>query len=61
MKKENGFGEILSDETTLVNKIIEYIDNDCDIEDKFKDNVDNFFKYHDKNNSKRGYEWIKEH
>lgn len=60
-EERNGFGEILSDETTLVNKIIEYIDNDCDIEDKFKDNVDNFFKYHDKNNSKRCYEWIKEH
>ena len=60
-EEKSGFGEIIKDEDKLVEKVIEYIDNDCTMEDKFRDNVDAFFKYHDKNNSKRCYEWIKSH
>ena len=60
-EEKSGFGEIIKDEDKLVEKVIEYIDNDCTMEDKFRDNVDAFFKYHDKNNSKKCYEWIKSH
>ncbi|WP_304103482.1 CDP-glycerol glycerophosphotransferase family protein [Methanobrevibacter ruminantium] len=59
--KNSGFGDIVQDENDLIEKIIHYIDNDCIMEDKYKDNVDKFFKYIDKNNSKRVYDWIKEH
>ena len=35
-------------------------ENDCIMEDIYKERVDKFFKYNDKNNSKRVYDWIKE-
>ena len=57
----SGFGDIVKDESGLIDKIIYYIDNDCEMEEKYKDNVNKFFKFNDKNNSKRVYEWIKEH
>lgn len=53
-----GFGELLENEDELVSKIVYYLENDCIMEDKFKVNVDKFFKFNDKNNCKRVYEWI---
>ena len=35
-----------------------YIENDCRMEEEYQNRVDSFFKYHDKNNSKRVYEEI---
>lgn len=55
-----GFGEIIKTNDDLVKKIRFYLSNDCKMEDKYKKRVDEFFKYHDKNNSKRVYEWIKQ-
>ena len=55
------FGEIIEDEDKLIEKILEYIDNDCQMEEIYQKRVDNFFKYTDKNNSKRVYEWIYKH
>ena len=57
----SGFGDVVKNEEDLINKIIYYIDNDCLMEDKYKDNVHKFFKYNDKNNSKRVYDWILKH
>ena len=56
-----GFGEVIKSEDNLIDKIIEYIDNDCQMEEEYKNRVDNFFKFKDKNNCKRVYEWILEH
>lgn len=56
-----GFGPVIKDEEELINKIIEYIDNDCVMENIYKKRVDDFFKYHDHNNSKRCYDWIYNH
>lgn len=56
-----GFGPVLSEEDELIDRIIEYIDSDCEMEDVYKKRVDSFFKYHDHNNSKRCYEWILNH
>ena len=56
-----GFGEIVRDRNTLLKKIEEYVDNNCKMKDKYVERVNNFFKYTDKNNSKRVYEWIKKH
>ena len=55
-----GFGEIVNNEKELVLKVIEYINKDCKMQDKYKRRVDEFFKYQDKNNSKRVYEWLVE-
>ncbi|MBQ2666049.1 CDP-glycerol glycerophosphotransferase family protein [Methanobrevibacter sp.] len=56
-----GFGPVIKDEDELVDKLIEYMENDCIMEDKYKQRVDDFFKYNDHNNSKRCYDWIHEH
>lgn len=54
-----GFGEIIKDENDLVNLIMEYMNNDCNMKKKYIERVENFFKYTDKNNCKRVYNWIK--
>lgn len=55
-----GFGEVISSEDDLIDKIGEYVENDCQMEEKYQGRVDDFFTYHDKNNCKRVYDWIKE-
>ncbi|WP_455645472.1 CDP-glycerol:glycerophosphate glycerophosphotransferase [Methanosphaera sp.] len=53
-----GFGDIIKSEDDLVDKIKYYLENNCEMEDKYKERVTTFFKYNDKNNCKRVYEWI---
>ena len=54
-----GFGEVISDENELINLAEKYITNDCEMNGEYKDRVDNFYKFKDKNNCKRVYEEIK--
>lgn len=54
-------GEIIEDEDRLIDKIIEYMDNGCQMEEIYQKRVDNFYKFIDKNNSKRVYDWVYEH
>lgn len=56
-----GFGEVISNEEDLVDKVIYYMKNGAVLEDEYKRRSDNFFKFRDKNNSKRVYEWIFNH
>ena len=56
-----GFGDVIKDEIILVDRIIEYIENGCIMEEKFKQRVDNFFKFNDTKNCKRGYDWLCKH
>lgn len=56
-----GFGEVENTEDELVNGIIQCIKNDCEMEEKYKVRVDEFFKFTDKNNCKRVYDWLYEH
>ncbi|WP_303347122.1 CDP-glycerol glycerophosphotransferase family protein, partial [Methanobrevibacter sp.] len=53
-----GFGDVIKEENDLVNKIKFYIANNCEMEDKYKSRVDDFFMYTDTDNCKRVYEWI---
>ena len=53
-----GFGEIIKNEDVLVDKIEEYILNDCKMETEFIKRVDEFFKFDDKNNCKRVYDCL---
>lgn len=53
-----GFGDVIDNEEDLVDKIIEYMDNGCEMEDKYKLRVDKFFKYTDQKNCQRVYEWL---
>lgn len=58
---EMGFGEVIEDEDELVETLIEYMKNGCKMNDFYKQRVDNFFKFHDSDNCKRAYEWVKNH
>ena len=40
---------------------LEYLENDCEMEDIYKQRIDQFFKFKDKHNSQRVYDWIKNH
>ena len=53
-----GFGEVISDVDVLLSKIRYYLNNDCMMEDKFKERVDQFFKFNDNKNCERVYKWI---
>ena len=59
--EDRGTGDVIKNESALLDKINFYLKNDCIMEDKYKDNVDKFFKYHDKHNCERVYDWIKKH
>ena len=56
-----GFGDVIDNEEDLVDKIIEYMDNGCEMEEKYKQRVDKFFKYTDQKNCVRVYNWLYEH
>ena len=53
-----GFGEIAKSPEGLVNLIMNYVNCNCVMKDKYKKRVDDFFEYHDKNNCKRVYEFL---
>lgn len=56
-----GFGEVFDEEDDLISKIKDYINNGCIMEEEYKNRVNKFFKFTDKNNCKRVYEWILNH
>ena len=55
-----GLGEISRDEDSLVDLIIEYMENDCKIKEEYKNRIRDFYLFTDKNNCKRVYDAIKE-
>ncbi len=55
---KNGFGEIEYDLASTVKRIIEYMENDCRLKDEYRNRIDKFFAYHDKNNCERVYKKI---
>lgn len=50
---KHGFGDVVSDVDSLVNKVEYYINNNFKIEKKYINRIQNTFKYVDFNNSKR--------
>lgn len=56
--KDMGFGEIVKNEEEILTIVGNYLKNGCQMENKYKDRVDTFFKYNDKNNCKRVYDEI---
>lgn len=53
-----GFGDVAKSESDLVDKLDDYVKNDCQMEEEYQKRVDEFFTHIDKNNSKRVYDWI---
>lgn len=56
-----GFGEIIKTQEELINKIEFYMKNGSVLEDKYKQRSAKFFRFHDRNNSKRIYDWLIKH
>lgn len=53
-----GFGEICYDYECLINQVVEYINNNCRMKDKYIKRVENFYAFTDKNNCQRVYNEI---
>ena len=56
--QQDGFGEVVKDYESTVEAILKMIENDCKMEDKYRERVDSFFAYHDHNNRERIYNEI---
>ena len=56
---EMGFGPVAKTSEELRNDIISCVLHDCEMEDVYKQRVDEFFKFNDHENSKRVYEAIR--
>lgn len=54
-----GFGEVLNNDTAVAEKIIEYMKNDCKMEQKYIERVDQFYAFTDSKNCERVYSSIK--
>ena len=56
--ERDGFGEVEYDLDSTVNRIIEYMENGCELKPKYRERIDNFFAFNDKNNCQRVYDKI---
>ena len=54
-----GFGEVCRSEDELVDEIIEYMKNNCEMKEKYEKRVKAYFLFTDKNNSMRVYDAIR--
>lgn len=55
-----GFGEICTNYNQLIDLIIEYINNDCKMKDKYVKRVESFYAFTDRKNCQRVYDAIKD-
>ena len=56
--ERDGFGPVLYDLESTVEALISKIEDGCKQESKYEERIKSFYKYHDRNNSKRVYEAI---
>ena len=56
--EDDGFGEVVYDETRLVELICRYIEGGCTIKKEYLSRVEGFFRFHDRNNCKRVFDKI---
>ncbi|MFC6234894.1 CDP-glycerol glycerophosphotransferase family protein [Leucobacter soli] len=54
--EEHGFGEVATDEETLVDTLLDYLAQECRMPEAYRARVDAFFTHRDRDNSKRIYE-----
>lgn len=57
--ERDGFGEVVYSLEETIDMIIHYVEEGCVMKPIYRQRVDEFFKYHDKNNCKRVLEAIK--
>lgn len=51
--ERDGFGEVTKTLEETVDLLIDYMKNDCKLKDKYRERIDNFFAFNDKNNCER--------
>lgn len=56
--KNKGMGDVARTKDELKLRVQEYLNNNCAMKELYRQRVDEFFEYRDKNNSKRVYEVI---
>lgn len=58
--ERDGFGEVEYTLEDTVDRIIEYMENGCQLKEKYRERIDSFFAFNDHNNCQRVYEKIME-
>ena len=58
--ERQGFGEVQKDLEGTVDRLIEYMQNECKMKSLYRNRADSFFAFHDKNNCERIYKKILE-
>ena len=58
--ERDGFGEVVNDYESTVNLLCEYMENGCKLKDFYRERIDKFFAFNDKNNCQRILEKILE-
>ena len=58
--ERDGFGEVEYDLESTVDRIIEYMKNGCQLKQKYRERIDQFFAFNDQNNCQRVYDAIME-
>lgn len=56
--EDNGFGEVRYDVEGTIDVIIEYMKNGCQLKDMYRERIEGFFAFSDRNNCKRVYDRI---
>lgn len=56
--REMGFGEVVVEHEALVDTIIDYLENDCRMKEKYEKRIEGFFPLHDTHNCERIFEEI---
>ena len=51
--EEDGLGEVVYDIDSLIELLTNYMENGCELKDFYRDRIDRFFAFHDKNNCER--------
>ena len=51
--ERDGFGEVTRDLDSTVELLIDYMKNGCQLKDKYRERIDNFFAFNDQNNCQR--------
>ena len=56
--ERDGFGEVEYTADALIDRMIEYMKNECQLKDYYRERIDRTFRYSDQNNCQRVYEEI---
>lgn len=58
--ERDGFGEVENNLDDTIDRIIAYMENGCQLKDKYRQRIDGFFAFNDQNNCKRVFDRIVE-